>query len=368
VAAIAAATLLLAPTCARAQITFGANLNRPVNTGFDCTVSPSSAGGILFPTNGGSGTWAAVGIFEGVAATTESFLVPSGVGTIVQVRVRVGQITGPMQVVALRSIRALGPDPGGTPPPGSLTCCFEVARSAVFTPAANAVTTVATNLPVKSDVVPNPITNAVEFDTLGLSVLAPGVPVPLNDTGGYATHINSPGAAVFFPAMGPGEERFAGISGLFGYQVLMDATWVPGQAVGGGGGGGGGGAAGAAVTLVQPVASRQRNFLSLGLRCNQATPCVGALQVLNGAQASGNAVALAATVAARGGIQAAAKKPKGPVVVAKAQFNVPAGASLDVRAKITAKGKKIVKKRKPMYVTVTMNGTATSVGGITVAP
>jgi hypothetical protein len=124
------------------------------------------------------------------------------------------------------------------------------------------------------------------------------------------------------------------------------------------------------VTLVQPVASRQRNFLSLGLRCNQATPCVGALQVRGGTQAGVNAVALVATVAGRAGgrITAAAKKPKKPVVVAKGRFDIPAGASLDVRAKITGKGKKIVKKRKPIYVTVTMNGTEIPAGSITLAP
>jgi hypothetical protein len=63
-----------------------------------------------------------------------------------------------------------------------------------------------------------------------------------------------------------------------------------------------------------------------------------------------------------------AKKAKKPITVAKARFDIPAGASLDVKAKITAKGKKIVKKRKPIYVTLTINGTEIPAGAITLAP
>jgi hypothetical protein len=64
-------------------------------------------------------------------------------------------------------------------------CCFPVARSQVFTPQPNAITNVAVNLPVKEDATPPPedTTTIADFDTIGLAVLAPGVPVPLYYTG-----------------------------------------------------------------------------------------------------------------------------------------------------------------------------------------
>jgi hypothetical protein len=155
------------PSRALAQIVFGANLNRPVNYAFDCGVGPGiGAFGeqILYPTNVTSCTWLALGTNF---AQQEGLLVPSGVGTITRVRIKVGRVTGPMQVVILRAIRGL-PPPGGGGGVGGVVCCIEVARSAVFTPAPNAINTIATNLPVKADVLPNPITNAVEFDAVAL--------------------------------------------------------------------------------------------------------------------------------------------------------------------------------------------------------
>jgi hypothetical protein len=348
---IAAAALVAAPAVAAAQVvTFGADLNRPVNYRFDCGAGPGvGAFGeqIIYPTNASTCTWIATGRNFGQA---ENFLVPNGVGTVTNVRLKVGPITGPMQVVVLRAIRsALGPVPPPSPgaPSVNVVCCAEVGRSAVFTPAANAISTVAVNLAVKADVVPNPITLAYDFDVLGLSVLAPGVPIPVHDTGNYQD-ISGPSAGIYFPAIRPGQER-ADTFGTIGYQVLMQADWVP---VAGGGSGTGG------VTLVQPVATVQQNFLLLSLRCNEANPCVGALRVQNQGVAAGNAVALGR-----------ARRPR-PITVARVEFDIPAGQTQQLRAKLTRKGKRLVRRseRPALWANLEMGGRRTTAGTISIAP
>ena len=100
------AVLLVAASSAQALTTFGADLNRPANYGFDCGVGPGAGPfgeKVLYPTNVQTCTWFATGRNFG---QLENLNVPSGVGTITNVRVKVGPITGPMQVVVLRSVRS----------------------------------------------------------------------------------------------------------------------------------------------------------------------------------------------------------------------------------------------------------------------
>jgi hypothetical protein len=362
---IVAVALVASRAPAPAQvITFGADLNRPVNYRFDCGVGPGvdAFGGLfLYPTNVTTCTWIGVGRNFGQA---ESFLVPSGVGTVTNVRVKVGPITGPMQVVVLRAIRSaqdpmnpLPPDPSDPPvlgPGVNVACCFEVGRSAPFVPAANAITNVAVNLPVKADIVPNPISLAYDFDLLGLSILAPGVPIPAHDTGNYQ-NLAGPGALIYFPAIGPGQER-ADSFGTGGFQPLLQADWVPVQV-------GGGGTSPAVVTLALPVATVQQNFLLLSLLCNQATPCVGGLRVQNqGVAAGGNAAALAAG-------RARVKRPR-MVTFGKAEFTIPPGQIQEVPAKLTRKGKKMLRKseRPALYANLRFGSDWSTAGTVTIAP
>jgi hypothetical protein len=345
-AVLAISALAASASTARAQIVFGANLNRPVNYGFDCGVGPGvGAFGeqVLYPTNVGDCTWLGIGTNGG---QQESLLAPIGVGTVTGVRIKVGAITGPMQVVVLRALRRVAVDPTGA----NAACCFEMGRSAVFTPTPNAVNTVAVNLSVLAEIGPAPGSTLIAFDALGLSVLAPGVPIPVHDTGVY-TDLAGPSALLFFPAFRPGAERADGF-GTSGYQLLMDALWVPGTA------GGGGGTTPAVVTLAQPVATRQRNFLLLSLRCNQATPCVGALTVQSQG-VGGNIVANAS----------AAKRVRRPTY-AKAQFTIPPGETHQIPAKLTRKGKRTLRKSQPptLYVNLRIGDTEGTAGTITVAP
>jgi hypothetical protein len=252
-----------------------------------------------------------------------------------------------MQIVVLNALRA---DPMGDPPdPSDTACCFEKARSTPFTPTPNAINTIAVNLEVNADITPQPGSNFFSFDALALSVLAPGVPIPAHDTGIY-NDISGPSALVFFPAFRPGQERVNGF-GTSGYQLLMEATWVPIAT-----GGGGGGTTPAGVVLAQPVATQQQNFLLLSLLCNQANPCVGALRVQSRGAAGVGVVA-----------NAKAKKPK-TLTFAKSDFTIPPGATQQVPAKLTRKGKKMLKKsaRPTLYLNLTIGGQQTTAGTITV--
>ncbi|MEX0993744.1 MAG: hypothetical protein WDZ37_07105 [Solirubrobacterales bacterium] len=366
------APLAFAPS-AEALTTFGTNLSRPATNGIDCGGLPGPYGldpvtlagfvHIVYPSNQTNCTWSATGRNLG---TQENSLVPPGIGTIVRVRVRVGAIAGPMQVVVLRAIRSVvgvvNPNPAGETPgaPGvNVACCKEAGRSAIFTPAPNAVTTVAMALPVRSDILPNPLTQAVEFDTLGLSVLAPGVPVPAQDTGEWQNpdNINGSLTAGYYPAWRPGEER-ANAAGILGYQVLLQADWEPIA--------GGNANSGAVVTLVQPVARLRGNVLSFGLRCNQATPCIGTVLIQNRAGQAANVAALRALNAPnRRAAEAAAKKSR-TITVARSKLNIPAGATKTVSAKLTKRGKRLVRRQKKFYVNLKIGKTQLAAGSIKV--
>src|SRR5688572_31078488 len=81
------------------SVTFGADLSQVPNADFDCTVVPP----FNFSTGVDTCTWWTTSTVAGSAS--QSLVVPSGGGVVKRVRVRVGPVTGPMQVVTLRSIR-----------------------------------------------------------------------------------------------------------------------------------------------------------------------------------------------------------------------------------------------------------------------
>ncbi len=209
------AALVVAGTAASAApahaLRFGADLRRPANAQFGCTVIP----GILpLPSGAATCTWFSAGT---AGNQREGFNVPAGRGTVRRVRVKVGPVTGPMRIVVLRSVRSAQ---GGV-----ALCCRERLRSRAFTPRANAVSTVRVAFAVRNDRVPNPVSEAFSFDTLALSVLAPGVPVPAHDTG-ILDPLAAPISAAFFPALRARQER-ADSTGTTGFQVLLNADWLP---------------------------------------------------------------------------------------------------------------------------------------------
>ena len=159
-------------------------------------------------------------------------LEPPGTGTVTQVRVAVGATTGAMQVVVMRALYQNTATPGRP----NDACCFPVARSQAFTPQANSITTVAVNLPVTEDATPPPedTTTIADFDTLGLAVLEPQVPVPLYFTGDYS----APADFLWNTAM-PSTVTPGFYSDTGGFFVAMNADWTAAAPTGGGGGGGG---------------------------------------------------------------------------------------------------------------------------------
>jgi hypothetical protein len=307
-------------------IPFGADLTRSANVNFDCTVLPGpppfGPGFTVLPSNAATCTWINVGSVANSQAG--SFLAPAG-GTVTRIAVRVGPATGPMQVVVMRAFR----DANSLDPP---VCCTEVARTPVFTPAANAVTTLATALPVRKDVVPDPVSNTLTFDALGLSVLAPGVPIPAFDVGDHNPgNLNIPSAVVHFPAIAPGQEAFLN-TGVGGFQVLMAADVTPG-------------AAGAAAIAIPVGAVRVANGATrVPIRCTLLTGrCIGTVRLQSGAPAA--VTAGAATV----------KKLK---TYGKAKVRIRAGHRAKVRVRLNRAGRALVRRhrRAKVYVNVTVGG------------
>ncbi len=207
------AQLLLVP--AAGAVTFGANLRRHADARFDCTVQPvpdAFGNPVLLPTGATSCTWFTVG--RNYATGVEGTIVPVGNGRITRVRVRVGAVTGRMRVVVLNALRNTA----------DTICCKQVARTRIFRPRRNAVTTLRVNFAVHNTFVIDPRTGFASYELLAISVLDPGVPIPADDTGNYGD-LTGPLSFAMFPALGQGEER-AGGTGTVGYVVLLNATWT----------------------------------------------------------------------------------------------------------------------------------------------
>src|SRR3954468_7126740 len=71
----------------------------------------------------------------------------------------------------------------------------------------------------------DPNTLTVVYDVLGLSVMAPGVPVPLYDTGDHSGNLNLPSSFGFYPDVPPGAPVLG--AGEPGYLAMMQADWEP---------------------------------------------------------------------------------------------------------------------------------------------
>ena len=306
--------MLLAPASAGAVV-FGANLNRPVNAAFDCRGYPVGGPAYFFqPTNANTCTWVGAGTTS--FDLTETFGVPAA-GVINAVRVKVGPATGPMQVTVLRSFRSTS---GGT----GFQCCFHAGETAVFTPAANAVTTVATALPVRNDLDP---AFGETRDYIGLTVLAPGVPIPAHDTGNYATDGSAASALAFFPHVKAGDVRADG-TGIGGIMPLLQANLVPCA-------GGGRRAVAAqcannriaAVTLGSPSLSRSGRFTGFSLVCNRTTTCRGTLRIQRG-------------------------RTRRSRTYAVRTFSIGAGATRILTARLTAAGRALLRSRPTARVWV----------------
>ncbi len=208
----ATGALLVASSSAAAAAhpeTIGANLRQAPDANFDCTVIPFE---FSAPGKGGNScTW---GNPE-VPGSALGGLDAPGNGTITQVKLRVGATTGKMQIVILRTLF----DPRDL---ANNECCVAVARSSVFTPVRNGITTLNVRLPVRADSSP---TARVDFlDQVALSILEKGVKIPVIDETSLPIQ-DQPVDNYNTPAMKLGEKQLA--SDPDGFRLDMQARWVP---------------------------------------------------------------------------------------------------------------------------------------------
>ncbi|HWF32597.1 MAG TPA: hypothetical protein VG188_08585 [Solirubrobacteraceae bacterium] len=209
--ATSAIALLASVPAGASATTFGADLNNAPNNPTTCGegISPY----LTAPMGSPSCMY-----FSG--APGPSSYAPAS-GTLTAVHVRVGATTGPMQVVILRSLYQ---NKAGDPGHPYFACCFVERYGPIFTPQANTVTTVATNLPVTEEPIPaaDDFSTNAAGDFLALSVLAPNVPIPAFGDGrsGFAGYYPAPNEAT---APAPGPTPLTAATENFGAQVLISA-------------------------------------------------------------------------------------------------------------------------------------------------
>jgi hypothetical protein len=321
--------VLGAPAASAQTVTFGADLSQAPNAPLDCTGDPDGGFPITHPS---SCTWAEP---ENPMAPSEGFVTPAGTGTITAVRIRVGATTGQMELVVL----TFEVDPTN----GSASCCTAAYVSPPFTPAANSITTLNTNLPVHTDTSGEESAAPYQAgDMLALSVLESGVPIPaIDELPSNLAPNEQPSDSILWPAYVQGQTEVMG--GYDGYQLDMNADWVesagspgpppttpppPTVTVGG---------SKPTVTLGSAKPTVKDNKVTMRLGCGAAAACDGTIAI--------ESQPLAQAAAA----SESAKKPK-TIVYAKGTFSLKAGAKGTVGAPLTTEGKAAAHKHKKLTV------------------
>jgi hypothetical protein len=312
-AALTAAILLATAAPAAAQLRFGANLNRPANVAYGCETFPTTdfAGNRLFLGSGfGTCTYMGTGSAFSFAETPQA----PAEGVVTRVLVKAGPQVGPMQAVVLRSTRS----------GAGAACCFFAASSQVFTPAPNAITAVPVRLPMRKDF---DVQFGETIDYLGISVLAPGVPVPGHDEG-VPGDVSRNGSMAWFPHVQPGDTRADG-GGVGAFTPLVAGDMFP-------------------VCNPAPI----RGFPTAA---QARVPCIPGVQIVDNlaiADGAGVFVNVICNVAApcNGDIRfqsrrvrvAAARR----VTYGRVRFNVASGDRRRVKGRLTAAGRSLLRGRR----------------------
>ncbi len=339
VAASAIALLASVPASASAT-TFGADLNNAPNNPTTCGegISPY----LTAPMGSPSCMY-----FSG--APGPSSYAPAS-GTLTAVHVRVGATTGPMQVMILRSLYQ---NKAGDPGHPYFACCFVERYGPVFTPQANTVTTVATNLPVVEEPTPaaDDFSTNAAGDFLALSVLAPNVPIPAFGDGrsAFAGYYPAPSEAT---APAPGPTPLTAATDGFGAQVLLSAD-LEGAAAAGTPISAPGPAPAAPQLAPPPIPSIALPKLTIPVKNGTATVpvqclvlnCAGVIDLQN-AQLAG-----AASAASK------KKKPK-TVSFGTARFSLKANTTGKVKVKLDRAGRKLLKSHSKVKVWANVRFTA----------
>jgi hypothetical protein len=307
-------------------IRIGADLNRPANVSYGCEAFPTTnAFGNRFFLGSGFGTCTYLGAGR-LSDQSESPGARGAPGVLTRVLVKAGPAVGPMQAVILRATRS-----------GSgFACCFAAGQSQVFTPQPNAVTAVGVRLPMRSDF---DAAFGETVDYVGITVLAPGVPVPGHDEG-VPGDVTRGSALAFFPHVGPGDTRVDG-AGVGAFTPLIAGDFFPlcgASAIRGLTSAQAGTPCIPGVQLVDNVARLDGTGLFVKVICNVAAPCNGDIRFQS----------------RRVRVAAAAK----PVTYGRVRFNVASGSRRRVKGKLTAAGRRLLKghRRAKAYAVARVGG------------
>jgi hypothetical protein len=279
-----------------------------------------------------------------LGGTGESFLVPQGpdahgTGTITAFHVKVGAVTGPMQILLLQALRQQQ-QPGMPAMPAA--CCSVVNATSFFTPAANETTTIPVSWPTEADSVPNPDNDVFAFDVMALSV-SQGVPLPAALQRNASDSFWAPACV---GTIG-NECDYAG--GAAEYVVTMSADWVPNPGTTNPTGNPPNPnppAAGPPSLLAATASGKLKgSTVPVPLSCSTAE-CIGAIQLQN---------------FEANGATAARKHRAKHVTYGKASFTIGAGASKTIKVKLNHAGRKLVKHHRHvrMWLNITVKGGAT---------
>jgi hypothetical protein len=303
VIALALCAGLALPAVADAQRQLGTDLNSHTpNANFDCRSRPSAIGPQFF---GEPDNCTYVGSSPGAQSTGAP-----GVGVITRVRVKAAAPVGPMQVTVARAISSTS---------SGFACCFYQDESQVFTPAANATTTVGMRLPVASYY---DIDNGYQVvDYLGLTVLANNVAIP----GQYPGNNEFEGSLGFFPRLRPEDATSGRVDGYGNSLIpLLSADFVPVCPTGGAGSARAaqGGRCMGAAAFRGGSGRLQGTQARIPLVCNLTIPCQGRLSL----------------------------RSNGGAGIGSTRFQIPAGGRRSVRVNLNRAGKNLVRGKQRVKV------------------
>ena len=316
----------LIPATANATITFGADISRPVDSTVTCAAQPLPGVG-SYPENMGSCTWLTENINVNTFSTAESIQVPAGKGVITAVRVKEGDNTGPMKITILR---AQGFATSTTP----VACCIGAAESQVFTPAADAITTVPVDISVFNGT--NPATGVPEVDYMAITVLDDTTDVPLSNVHSEGEYLGS----TFYPAVTVGQERLDGGVTNYGYIALINADWQP--------------------VSTKPVATAPSTAQIAALMQSELAPSGKAVKIAAILKARGytfscsalesGVVAVGWYLVPRGAHLSSGKQPT-PTLVASGRRSFSGAGTAKLTVKLTAAGKASLKHARTLRLT-----------------
>jgi hypothetical protein len=324
ISTVLVAALLALPASAGA-VTFGANLEqRNANSTATCGYPPYYPG--FYPW-GSSCTFFSTATPTAQASETQVVPLPDPAahgnqsGTITAVRIKTGPYqAGPAKLTVLRAHRAFNG--------GEAACCVGQAESAQFTLTPNSIVNVATNLPVESRY--DAAQHIYTYDILALSVLDATTPIP----GEFSGDPNGYCSTGYFPYVQTGQERFFGDYNICGFLVLMQADMT----INGGGVPPPPPPPPATPTLRFPTAQARvvGRTARIPLHCAGDVICEGILRLQ--------------TAGARQPTAARTRTAKKVATYATGRFKISPRSSKTVKARLSKRGRKLVRSRKTVRV------------------